>query len=418
MSYLDNIEKVKKQQQAFIIAWAIGCFFYFLEYVVRSSPAVMITQLSTILTVTNLRVSSILGTYYYTYSLTSLIAGIVLDRFGGKNPITVGAAILCAGCLLFSSNIVVSAESGRLLQGAGSAFAFTGCAYLAAHGFDSKRMATAIGITQCVGMLGGAAGQFVAGPLIHKGLPISMFWIIIGIACAVVSILIFLVTPKEDKVSERSAPLLNMLAPYSIVFTNSQSYLSGLISGLLFAPTTIFAMTWGVSFLQNDRQVSYNFAVITCSMVPMGWVIGCPLLGWISDKIGHRKPVLSGGIMMMIVSFALFIFLPGVIPPFISMFIFGVASGAAMIPYTIIKEANPDNVKGSATGGINFLTFIITAIIGPLFAANFGKTLLTSPDHAGHFREAGLFFLSIIAMALVASFIIRETGHGKKAKLS
>ena len=329
-----------------------------------------------------------------------------------------GAAILCAGCLLFSSNIVVSAESGRLLQGAGSAFAFTGCAYLAAHGFDSKRMATAIGITQCVGMLGGAAGQFVAGPLIHKGLPISMFWIIIGIACAVVSILIFLVTPKEDKVTERSAPLLNMLAPYSIVFTNSQTYLSGLISGLLFAPTTIFAMTWGVSFLQNDRQVSYNFAVITCSMVPMGWVIGCPLLGWISDKIGHRKPVLSGGIMMMIVSFALFIFLPGVIPPFISMFIFGVASGAAMIPYTIIKEANPDNVKGSATGGINFLTFIITAIIGPLFAANFGKTLLTSPDHAGHFREAGLFFLSIIAMALVASFIIRETGHGKKAKLS
>jgi len=418
MSYLDNIEKVKKQQKAFIIAWGIGCAFYFLEYVVRSSPAVMISQLSAALSVTNLRVSSILGTYYYTYSLTSLIAGIVLDRFGGKNPIAVGAGILCAGCILFSIPDIFSSESGRLLQGAGSAFAFTGCAYLAAHGFDSKRMATAIGITQCVGMLGGAAGQFVAGPLIHNGLPTSLFWIIIGVACGVISLLIFFVTPREDKVTERKAPILNMLSPYSIIFTNPQSYLSGLISGLLFAPTTIFAMTWGVSFLQEDRHITYNLAVITCSMVPMGWVIGCPLLGWLSDKIGHRKPVLSGGILLMMAALASFIFLQNFIPPIVSMLVFGIASGAAMIPYTIIKEANPDNVKGSATGGINFLTFIITAIIGPFFAAKFGKSLLTTNDHSGHFQGAGLFFLSIIAIALVASLVIRETGHGKKLKNS
>jgi len=120
----------------------------------------------------------------------------------------------------------------------------------------------------------------------------------------------------------------------------------------------------------------------------------------------------------MILSLLQLAFLPEFVSAKLTMFILGVGSGAAMIPYSVIKEANPDNVKGSATGGINFLTFIITAIIGPLFAANFGKTLLTSTDHAGHFREAGLFFLSIIAIALVASFIIRETGHGKKAKLS
>ena len=31
-----------------------------------------------------------------------------------------------------------------------------------------------------------------------------------------------------------------------------------------------------------------------------------------------------------------------------------------MIPYTMIKEGNPDEVKGSATGGINFITFGVT----------------------------------------------------------
>ena len=37
------------------------------------------------------------------------------------------------------------------------------------------------------------------------------------------------------------------------------------------------------------------------------------------------------------------------------MFIFGIASGAAMIPYSVIKEVNPDNVKGSANGRNQFL---------------------------------------------------------------
>jgi MFS family permease len=59
--------------------------------------------------------------------------------------------------------------------------------------------------------------------------------------------------------------------------------------------------------------------------------------------------------------------LPTLLPIALSSFLFGVGSGAAMIPYTIIKEVNPDDVKGSATGAMNCITFGISAIIGPLF---------------------------------------------------
>jgi MFS family permease len=413
MSYLNVIEEKKSKEKAFIIAWVFGCLFYFMEYVTRSSPAVMITQLSTAFGVSNLQVSSILGTYYYTYSLTSLIAGIALDRFGGKYSISFGAGVLGLGCILFALPMVITGETGRLLQGAGSAFAFTGCVYLASHGFSAEKIATAIGFTQCVGMLGGSAGQFIAGPLIKNGLPEKTFWVFLGVICAGICLLIFFITPKENKVKERSAPLSGMFLPYKVVFTNLQSYLSGIISGLLFAPTTIFAMTWGIAFFQQDKHLDYGQSVLICSMVPLGWVIGCPLLGWISDKVGHRKPVLSGGIIVMFLAIAQMIYLPGLMPATASMIVFGTASGAAMIPYTIIKEANPDNVKGSATGGINFLTFCITAFLGPLFAARFGKTLATTTDHAAHFRGAGLFFLVTTAIAFGVSLIIKETGHGK-----
>jgi hypothetical protein len=45
-------------------------------------------------------------------------------------------------------------------------------------------------------------------------------------------------------------------------------------------------------------------------------------------------------------------------------FVFGVASGAAMVPYSVIKEINPDEVKGSATGAMNLIVFAISAVVG------------------------------------------------------
>src|SRR6266446_3401132 len=114
----------------YIIAWALALVFYFLEYAARSSPAVMIPQLSAAFGATAVGVSAIIGTYYYTYSVTNLVAGVALDRAGGKWVIAIGAFVLAAGCFGFAVSSSVAANVGRLLQGAGSAFAFTGAGYL------------------------------------------------------------------------------------------------------------------------------------------------------------------------------------------------------------------------------------------------------------------------------------------------
>ena len=38
-----------------------------------------------------------------------------------------------------------------------------------------------------------------------------------------------------------------------------------------------------------------------------------------------------------------------------------------MLPYTVIKEANPPAVSGTATGVVNFLNFTFSALLGPVF---------------------------------------------------
>jgi hypothetical protein len=82
-----------------------------------------------------------------------------------------------------------------------------------------------------------------------------------------------------------------------------------------------------------------------------------------------------------------------------------------MIPYKIIKEVNPERMKGSATDAINFLSFGVTAVIGPIFAGELGKTPRSSADPAAHFRDAGIFWMGAIALALLLSLMLKETGR-------
>lgn len=200
------------------------------------------------------------------------------------------------------------------------------------------------------------------------------------------------------------------MTPYKIVFSNPQSYLCVLVAGLLFAPTTIGDMIWGVAAFQKDIQFTYHNAVVIASMVPLGWVFGCPLLGWLSDRIGRRKPVIIGSTAIMALAMVEVIQRPFPMSAKVGMFIFGVASGAAMIPYSIITEVNPGSVKGSATGGINFLVFAITAFMGPIYAKHVGKGLGNTANLLHHFQNGGQFWIACCVAAIVVSFFLRETG--------
>src|SRR5882672_5301768 len=131
----DSSSSETSSSRAYVIAWACALVFYLLQYALRSAPGVMIPELTTTFGLTALGISSLIGLYFYSYAGLSIVAGAALDRYGAKLPIAFGVFCVAAGGVLFGLGPVASAEAGRLLQGAGSGFAFTGAVFLASRAF-------------------------------------------------------------------------------------------------------------------------------------------------------------------------------------------------------------------------------------------------------------------------------------------
>jgi MFS family permease len=394
------------------VAWLLAAVYYFYQYILRSAPSVMMTPLSESFGLSALGVASMVGLFYYGYSPFSLVAGAAMDRFGTRKIIPVGAIAVGVGALLFSTGDQTAGSIGRLLQGAGGVFALVGAVYIASKYFPASRAATLIGATQMFGMAGGSAGQFAVGPLISGGVSWKTFMIGMGVAGILIGVILWLLLPKEEIAKKQGDGLKSVLEAFKIVFKNPQSVLCGMIAGLLFIPTTIFDMVWGVRFLQDAHGFDYASAVLRSATVPFGWIIGCPLLGFISDRIGRRKPVIIGGGAVLLTCLAWILFGPTkVFPPYIIGLLTGIASGAAMLPYSVIKEANPPQYSGTATGVINFLNFTFSALLGPVFA----RTLVRVSGEASqmelqHFQTAFLPLLFGVALAIILTFILKETG--------
>ena len=398
--------------RAITIAWLVTAVYYFYQYTLRSAPAVMMPQLSEAFGMNAAAVASLVGLFYYGYSPFSLVAGVALDRLGPRRVVPFGALAVGAGALLFATGNPLLASVGRFLQGAGGVFALVGAVYIATTWFPASRAATLIGATQMFGMAGGAAGQFVVGPLIAGGIAWSMFWMGMGAAGLVIGGLLIALLPKHRPATAQPEWFREALNALKLVFSNPQSILCGVIAGLLFIPTTIFDMVWGVRYLQDARGFEYAEAVIRSAMVPAGWIIGCPLLGYISDRIGRRKPVIVVSALVLLLSLAWILHgRSEVLPPYVLGLLMGVASGAAMIPYTVIKEANPARVSGTSTGVVNFINFTFSALLGPVFAGRLMRSTADGgPADLSSYQSAFGLLLWGVGLAILLTFLLRETG--------
>jgi MFS family permease len=404
----------------YVFAWFLCALFYLYQYAARSAPGVMQDQLTTAWGGNH--IGSMISAYYVVYAVSALAAGVLLDRYGAARVIPYAVACVGAGCVIFAQGSSAAGMLGFVLQAAGAVFSFVGASYVAARYLPAQKAAIFMGLTQCLGMLGAAFGAKPVQMAIDPAGFFRVTWQEVSLSFAVIGFVLaavtFIVMPREQGDSQNhhdALSLSSLLRPFAVVFGNLQSWLAGIIGGLLFAPTTIGAMVWATSFLHNGQHISMADAASDASMVPIGWIIGCPLLGYLSDRIGRRKPVLIAGAVLMLASGIAAVYWPeSALPRYSVPLLLGIGSGAAMIPFTMIKEANPPDVKGTAAGVMNFLVFLETGIISP-FVSRLMTPALNAPLSLHEFQKALLPLIVGICLAILLSFIIRETGVGYPA---
>src|SRR5262245_459527 len=399
-------------KRAVIVAWLVTALYYFHQYSLRSAPSVMLPQLAEGFGLSAAGVATLVGLFYYGYSPFSLVAGVGIDRLGPRTVVPVSAAMVGVGALLFGSGIPAVAGAGRFLQGAGGVFGLIGAVAIVAQSLPASRAATLIGATQMFGMAGGSAGQFVVGPAIAAGMSWRAFWIGMGVAALALAALLYALIPRREPARASGGGPGDGVRALGTVFRNPQSILCGIVAGLLFIPTTILDMVWGVQYLQEGHGLDYATAVLRSAAVPLGWIVGCPLLGWASDRLGRRKPVIVAGALVLLACLGWILYgRVDLLPPGAVGIVAGIASGAAMLPYTVIKEANPPALGGTATGVVNFINFTFSALLGPVFASWLRAAAQGSAERGlAHYQSAFTPLLYGVGAAIVLTLILKETG--------
>lgn len=354
--------------------------------------------------------------FFYAYLIMQIPAGLLLDRYSPR-LILLCAMVLCAfGTMIFArTDTLFIAELSRFLIGLTAAFAGITCFKLATIWFPPKRFALVAGLSMTIAMVGAVCGEAPLSYLMkhsdwRQALEIT------ALSGFFLAFLIALIVRDKKTATQKSTTKIGLTAQMRIIFKEKQTWLLSLYSGLAFAPVSVFGGLWGVSFIEQAYAMGNVEAAGTVSLIFIGFAIGCPISGWISDRMERRKPIMVSGTLMAFICLELILYLP--LLPFmlqLLMFFFGLGASCFFLCFAMIREINPLVFAGSVLGFMNTFDSLWEAITEPFV----GKLLDLSWSGAlqGSVRifsvyeyRLGLSSLSIyLILALGLLFFIKET---------
>jgi MFS family permease len=366
----------KKNGKLACLAWSAAVIFYLYEYLVRVAPSVMERELAEKFSASSATMAMALGAYYFVYSPLQLFAGMLFDRFGGKKVLLPAAILVILGCLIpiIPSNSLAFITAGRVLAGVGSSCAFIGVMYLAAIWFHDNRLSFLSGLATSLGIVGALLGQAPLSFIVtHTGWKTSLLAMaVIGIAVAIIIYTWVPDTPRWE-VEKRSAmanatSLKSFLSGLVSVCGNGQTWIIGLVGACLYAPLVIFGDLWGVRYIEHALGLPTSEAAKISCMLYIGWLVGSPIVGVVSDIVRCKRKLLICGAFASTVLFTSVLLLPITSPSTIGLLLFlaGVCSSPEVICFVASLEVNAQQAKGSAIAVVNMIVMFVGGIFQPI----------------------------------------------------
>lgn len=430
---------IENRKHYAIVGWLIcglGALFYSYEYLLRIAPSVMEHPLRSHFNLSATGFGFLSSIYYFAYVPMQLPVGVLLDRYGPQRLLTIACFICVVGTFLFTGTSTYwVAALGRFLVGFGSAFAFVGVLKLATIWLPENRLAMASGMTSALGPIGAMLGDnFLELFVEHIGWIKTLNSIaFFGIGLTIV--LWFGIHDKQGRHRQHGtvSSIKNGMIDLGIIIRNKQIWVNGMYGCLVYLPTTVFAELWGIPYLMHAHGLSAHAAGVVNSFLFLGFIIGAPLMGYISDRLARRKfPMLFGAagaaVLMMVI-----LYIPGLSESNIQylMFFLGLLYSAQAIVFAVGRELSPGEAAGTAMAITNMIVMLGAMFLQPLvghlldfsLSKHVGDAAITGTTVSNLQRLYSVddyqFALSIIPLgiliAAILTFFLKEThAHATK----
>ncbi len=343
--------------------------------------------------------SSLMSIFSVTGLLLALPAGLVLQRFG---PLVTGAVAMLSvivGSVLAATTIDYGVLLlSRAVQGVGIGLIGVTAPAVVAGAFPPERRGMPMGIWAMWVPVGGLIMYLVVPTLAAAYGWAAAWWLAAAVAAVgLVAYVVVLRRAGMTGAGQGSGSSAEAVAELRAGLGGRDVWLL-VLSFALFATAASAPNTFTTTFLAEERGLDLTTASLLAGLVLAGAAIGSILGGTVSDRIGSRRRVIVGGLILFAALLALPFLADGALIP-VSLLCLGLAMGA--VPAAVFASA-PEvvphpHLTGAGMAGI-MLGQNAGFVIGPLVFV----VLLPALGWVG---TAAMFGLVALLGALVGSRI-------------
>ena len=352
---------------------------YFFSYFHRVAPAVVAGDLMRSFSITAASLGNLAAIYSYVFAAMALIGGSLAETLGPRWTLSLGAATMGAGAVLFG--LVPSfgvAYGGRLLVGLGASVVLIAWLSLSAEWFRPHEFAMIAGSTQTVGNAGALAASAPLAFLV-EAVGWRQSFLLIGMATIALGLAAVLfvrdrpeamgLPPINAERRGRAVPGLREIARgIREIMANPRTWPPVLASAGVYATLIAFFGLWGVPYLTQVYGLSRVQAANILSLLAVGVAIGAPLVGWLSDQwLGLRRLPLVALTALYALCWVPLAF-PGalglpvhLLAPF--FFVMGLTSCGLVLVWSCVREVNNPERVGVTIGFCNLPFFLSFALL-------------------------------------------------------
>jgi nitrate/nitrite transporter NarK len=358
-----------------ITVWIVGLLVYVLAVFHRSSLAVAGLAATERFDISAAQLATFTMLQLLVYAGLQIPVGLLVDRFGSRAVLLVGASVLtCAQAGFAFADSYGVALVARLFVGMGDAMTFICVLRLVSTWFAPRRIPVVVQLTGVIGQFGAIiAAVPMTWALAELGWTRSY---LLAASLGIVMVLALLVV-VHDAPGSRSlrGPALGW-RDIRVSLADSWEHPGTRLGFWMHFSTqfsaTVLGLLWGYPFLVKGEGLSERAAGVLLTIMVIAVMTAGPVLGWrVTVRPWHRSTLVLGIVGVIVASWTVVLAWPGNAPMWLLVWLVvvtGVGGPASMIGFDLGRTSNPPHRLASATGIINqggfYASLVLVIAIG------------------------------------------------------